>query len=470
METFLIKALQLFMSLTILVIVHELGHYTFSRIFGVWVEKFYMFFNPWLSLVKWKPGKHLRFLSHGDEMSSDTASDSDENKRSWRATEYGIGWLPLGGYCKISGMIDESLDSGQMEQPAQPWEFRSKSAWKRLVIMVGGVLFNFLLAIVIYSGIVYMMGENFVNFTDAPHGMEFCENARKIGFQDGDIPLMADNRHLTHLDGDNVQAMFTAKTVTVLRNHRDTVKIAIPDDFIFTANEDAKESGFLMDYRVPVVIDSVLPGGGAQNARFLHGDRLLAINNDSADSYMKLMSNLGRHKGENVEIKFMRNDSLMSTHAVVDTSGKLGIQLVSPMSFLKVTTRHYNLLQSLPRGIELGWTQMANYVSQLKLIFTPQGAESVGGFGTIGSIFPDKWNWYGFWNITAFLSIILAVMNFLPIPALDGGHVLFLLYEIVTRRKPSQGFLIKAQIIGMSLLLALVLFANANDIIRLVFN
>lgn len=454
--TFWLKALQLILALSLLVVVHEFGHYSFSRIFGVWVEKFYMFFNPWFSIAKWKPRAKVD-------------SDGNEVKSSWRATEYGIGWLPLGGYCKIAGMIDESMDKEQMKEPAKPYEFRSKPAWQRFFIMIGGVLFNFLLAGIIYAGIVWTYGEMYVNFEDAHEGMNYCDSAHAIGFQDGDIPLMADDHKLTYRNGTEITNILMAKTVTVLRNHKDTVVITMPKDFLAQANKDAEEGQMFMDYRMPVYIEQTQARMGAEKAGLQKGDRMLAVGNDTTPSYNQFTEALAKHKGKTVTITYLRDGKLLKTPVEIDADGKLGIQLTPITKIYKVNVKKYNILQSIPRGIVMGWDQMVTYVKQLKMIFTPQGAKSLGGFGAIGSIFPDQWNWLDFWSITAFLSIILAVMNILPIPALDGGHLLFLIYEMITGRQPSEKFLERAQYIGMALLLALLLFANGNDIYRYFF-
>ena len=470
MSATLIKTFELILALGILVMIHEFGHYCFSRLFGVWVEKFYLFFNPWLTIAKWKPGRYFKWFSHGNEMAVAGENDPNENKRSWRATEYGIGWLPLGGYCSIAGMIDESMNTEAMKQPAKPYEFRSKPAWQRLLIMLGGVLFNFLLAVVIYAGIVYAVGEQFINFTDATEGMEYCDSARKAGFVDGDIPLTADGRTLSYYSGEDLNAMLNARQVTVLRNHRDTVTITLPKDFIYQANHDAEAGQAFMTYRLPVVVSQTQPRMGGEQAGLKEGDRLVAVNGVPTPSYTEFTAQLEENKGKNVILQFQRDGKTMTAADVpIDADGKLGILLTEPTKIYKTTVKDYNILQSIPRGIEMGWNKLVTYVKQLKLLFTPQGAQSLGGFGTIGSIFPSTWNWLDFWNITAFISVILAVMNVLPIPALDGGHVMFLLYEMITRRQPSLKFLEKAQTIGMALLIALLLFANGNDIYRFFF-
>ena len=471
-STFWIKTFELLLALSILVVFHEFGHYFFARVFGVWGEKFYMFFNYKLTLLKWKPGKYLKWFSTGDEMGAMEEGEEvkNENKSSWRATEYGIGWIPLGGYCAISGMIDESMNTEAMKQPAKPWEFRSKPAWQRLLIMLGGVLFNLLLAMIIYAGIVYAVGEQFVKFSDATEGMEYCDSAHKVGFVDGDIPLTADGEELGYLNADDLQTMLSAREVKVLRNHKDTVTINLPKDFIFQANEDAQNGQTFMAYRLPVVVSQTQPGMGGEKVGLQDGDRMMAINGVPTPSYSEFTAELEKNKGKNVTLNYQRGGKTITVADVpIDGNGKLGILLTDPTKIYKTTVIHYNILQSIPRGIEMGWTKMVNYVKQLKLIFTPEGAQSLGGFGTIGSIFPATWNWVDFWNITAFISVILAVMNVLPIPALDGGHVMFLLYEIITRRQPSIKFLERAQYIGMMLLFALLLYANANDIYRFLF-
>ena len=453
METFLIKAVQLVMALAILVLIHEFGHYFFSRVFGVRVEKFYLFFNPWFSLFKYKPKKK-------------EPKPGEPEKASWRDTEYGIGWLPLGGYCKIAGMIDESMDKEQMAQPEQPWEFRSKPAWQRLFIMIGGVLFNFILAIIIYSGIVFTWGEQFLPFRNAEEGMMFSPAAQQIGFQDGDIPLFADDTELNYLSGESVMAMVSADKVTILRNKQDTVAISIPENFIFTANKEAEEGQTLMAYRLPVVVANAQNGMGAIKVGLQKGDRIMSVNNVSTPTYELFTSELNKCKNSTVPMTYIRNGEEKSCNIEVDGAAKIGIQLTPIIDIYETTTIEYSFWNSIPRGIEMGVEQLTSYVSQLGLIFTKEGAQSLGGFGALGSIFPETWSWVNFWSITAFFSVILAFMNILPIPALDGGHVLFLLYEIILRRKPSEKILQYAQMAGMFFLLALMLYANANDIYR----
>ena len=456
METFLIKAAQLIVAFAILVIIHEFGHYIFSRIFGVKVEKFYLFFNPWFTIYKYKPKKP-------------EPKPGEEEKMTWRDTEYGIGWVPLGGYCKIAGMIDESMDTEQMKQPAKQWEFRSKPAWQRLLIMVGGVLFNFILAIIIYTGIVFAWGEKYIPFRNATEGMMYSETAHKVGFVDGDIPLAADGKELTYYSGDELLKMLDAKVVTVLRNKCDTVNINIPDGFIFTANKEAEEGNLFMAYRLPVVISDLQPGMGAVKAGLMKSDSIVSINGVSTPSFDIFKAELDKNPDKDVTIGFVRNGKPMESKVAVDAAGKIGIMLTPLTDIYRTVTREYSIFASIPRGIELGVEKLTSYVSQMKYVFTREGAKNLGGFGAIGNIFPESWNWEQFWSITAFLSVILAFMNILPIPALDGGHVLFLLVEIITRRQPSEKFLEYAQMAGMAFLFALLLFANGNDIYRFFF-
>ncbi len=454
METFLIKAFQLMMALAILVTVHEFGHYIFARIFGVRVEKFYLFFNPWFSLFKYTPKKK---------------EGADPNKASWRDTTYGIGWVPLGGYVKIAGMIDESMDKEQMMKPAQPWEFRSKPAYQRLFIMIAGVVFNFILAMVIYSGIVYTWGEEYIKFSDATEGMAYCPAAHNIGFEDGDIPLLADDEKLEYLDAATFSKIFDAKQITVLRNGVDSVNIAMPKNFIFKAEEDAKNGIDFISYRMPVIIAGVENGMGAAKANLMKGDKVLAVNGIKTPEFTSFKAQLDANADKDINIEFIRGGEVMSATVGVDGVGRLGIMLTPITEIYETTTLKYGFFESIPRGIELGVEKLTSYIKSMKLVFTPEGAQSLGGFGALGSIFPESWNWLGFWNITAFLSVVLAFMNILPIPALDGGHVLFLLYEIITGRAPSEKFLEYAQIVGMILLFSLLLFANGNDIYRAFF-
>ena len=446
METFLIRALQLILSLSLLVIIHEGGHFFFARLFKIRVEKFYIFFDPWFSLFKYKP-------KHSD-------------------TEYGVGWLPLGGYCKISGMIDESMDTEQMKQPAQPWEFRSKPAWQRLLVMIGGVLMNFLLALFIYSMILYTWGDSYIALQDMKYGMKFNEHAQELGFRDGDILMSADGKPLERFNMDLLRNIVDAREVTVLRDGQEK-KILMPE---LSLLDIAKEDPMFVGTLYPNVVDSVLTGGPFDKAGIQKGDSLIAFNKvplHSWNEFMEEMSTL-RTKAE-LEQKTTASFSLVYSRAGVrdtvdiQTNSQFMVEAMGGITDYKVTRYSYGFFESFPAGVSLGVNTLKGYVNDMKYVFTAEGAKSVGGFGTIGSIFPKVWDWQRFWEMTAFLSIILAFMNILPIPALDGGHVLFLLYEIIARRKPSDKFLERAQMVGMLLLFALLIWANFNDVLRFLF-
>lgn len=446
METFLIRALQLILSLSLLVIIHEGGHFFFARLFKIRVEKFYIFFDPWFSLFKFKP----------------------KNSE----TEYGVGWLPLGGYCKIAGMIDESMDTEQMKQPAQPWEFRAKPAWQRLLVMIGGVLMNFLLALFIYSMILYTWGDSYVALKDMTYGMKFNETAKQIGFRDGDILKSADGEELTRFNMDMIRSIVEAREVTVLRNGEET-KIAMPE---LSLLDVAKEDPAFVSVLCPNVVDSVIPGGGFAQAGIAKGDSLIAFNGTTMSTWNEFLDQMDMLKVKaELEQKTSASFSLVYSRGGVrdtvdvHTDNKFKVQAIAHALDYKMTVKDYSFFASFPAGVELGINTLKGYVNDMKYVFTKEGAKSVGGFGTIGSIFPKMWDWQRFWEMTAFLSIILAFMNILPIPALDGGHVLFLLYEIITRRKPSDKFLEYAQIVGMVLLFALLIWANFNDVLRFLF-
>ena len=439
MEVFFIRALQLIMALSLLVLVHEFGHFIFSRIFKVRVEKFYLFFDWGFSLFKWKP----------------------KNSE----TEYGVGWIPLGGYCKISGMIDESMDVEQMKQPAQPWEFRSKPAWQRLLIMVGGVMFNFILAMFIYAMVLFTWGESYVDIRKATYGMEFNENAKSLGFADGDIIWQIDGKEAIRYDVDLLRAIADGSEVTVQRAG-EMVAIEIPEEFGLL---DMGRGTPFMQYRIPAVIDSILPASAAHNAGLQKGDSIVSIGGEQIASWNGLMAAMQKMQESDtpeITVQVMR-DSLVSLTAKVDSTYKLGIT-PRPTGY-PVEKFEYSFAESFPAGFAYGWNVVKGYVGDFKYLFSKEGAQSVGMFGTIGSLFPAMWDWHQFWLMTAMLSLILAVMNILPIPALDGGHVLFLLYEVVTRRKPSDKFLERAQMVGMLILLALFVLATYNDAVRFLF-
>ncbi|MCM1489548.1 MAG: RIP metalloprotease RseP [Muribaculum sp.] len=479
METFWIKAAQLVLALAILIIIHEFGHFLFARIFGIRVEKFYIFFDPWKELFKWKPGKYVGGLGKQKNLSKSDESENEncnpKKKSFWGETEYGIGWIPLGGYCKISGMIDESMDTEQMKQPAQPWEFRSKPAWQRLLVMIAGVLFNFLLAILIYAGIVFATGERYVPLKDATMGLQYSGEARKAGFHNGDIPLEADGKALDGLPGDDRLEMLQAKTVKVLRDGKE-VTINIPEKLIFNLDNEMKSDTATINfftYRIPTRITQVMPGEGAAKAGVKEGDEVIAINGTETPALTDFLTTLEKYPAQTIDLSVVRgtaNKDTLTLPVKLSDGAKMGVGLeIDPSAFFKTQEKHYNVFTSIPRGIEMGVDRLTSYAKSMKLVFTKEGAKSVGGFGAIGSIFPESWDWIAFWNIAAFLSVALAFMNILPIPALDGGHVLFLLYEVIFRRQPSEKFMERAQMFGMGLLILLLVYANGMDIVRFFF-
>lgn len=472
MESFLIKALQLVVALVILVTVHEFGHYFFARLFGIKVNRFYLFFNPWFSILKYNPMKGtLQLFSKSDDRAlatfqvSKTREPRPDGKPTWRDTIYGLGWLPLGGYCDIAGMVDETKSSKDLAAEPQPWEFRSKAAWQRLLVMVAGVLFNFLLAIAIYIGIAFHWGDRVVPYQEITEGMDFTDPMLKAGFRNGDILLQINDEDIDpRVASTGWDMIQPGAKVTVLRNHTDSVVIYPDNDLLMALVENNTP---YMTMRVPVYIDNISSNDGAAKAGLLSGDRILSVASDSTPSLSEFFPALDKNKGKTVDMLIRRDGADMTVPVEINSDGKIGIQLTSPLKIYNVKDIKYGIVESIPQGWKKGVNQLTTYVSSMKLLFTPAGAKSVGGFGTLGSLFPNQWNWYSFWEIAAFLSVILAFMNIIPIPALDGGYTLFLLIEIITRRKPSERFLEVANMIGMGFLFLLLIYANLNDVIRL---
>ena len=439
MEIFLIKALQLILSLSILVIVHEFGHYIFARLFKIRVEKFYLFFDAGFALFRFKPKKS--------------------------ETEYGIGWLPLGGYVKISGMIDESMDKEQMALPAQPWEFRSKPAGQRLLVMVAGVIFNLLLAFFIYAMVLFAWNDTYLPLKNVTQGMEFSQAARNAGFQDGDILLMADKKELDRFGVRTLLDIADADEVTVIREGKERV-LTIPEGLMKNLLTD--KEGFAT-YRVPTVVYQTMEGSAAHAVGLQQGDSITAVNGLATPAFGDLRAVLDSSRNREVTLDYYRNGSLHATMVQVDSAGALGFYAMTAPQIYKTVTLTYGFFESFPAGIRMGIETLKDYIAQFKYVFTKEGASSLGSFGAIGNLFPPQWNWQAFWMMTAFLSVILAFMNILPIPALDGGHVMFLIYEVVTRRKPNEKFMEYAQIAGMVLLFGLLIYANGMDLIRAIF-
>lgn len=439
MATFFIKALQLILSLSILVIIHEFGHFVFARLFKIRVEKFYLFFNPGFSLFKYKP------------------------KNSY--TEYGLGWLPLGGYVKIAGMIDESMDREQMAQPPQPWEFRSKPAWQRLLVMIGGVLFNLLLAFFIYSMVLFKWSDSYLPLENVTAGMEFSEAAKNAGFRDGDILLTADNKKLTRFGVRTLLDVANAEKVGVLRNG-ERVELNMEEGFMKSLLRD--KEGFAT-YRTPAVVYQTIEGSAAEMAGLLPGDSIVALNGVATPLFADLRDVLSSNISSEVILDLYRDGVQRSVAVETDTVGAIGFYAKPAEMIYGIVTVDYGFFASFPAGIKMGVQTLKDYIAQFKYVFTKEGASSLGGFGAIGNLFPPKWDWQSFWMMSAFLSVILAFMNILPIPALDGGHVMFLIYEVITRRKPNEKFIEYAQIAGMTLLILLVIYANGMDIVRVIF-
>ena len=430
----LMKILQVLLALSILILIHELGHFVFAKMFRIRVEKFYLFFDAGFALFKFKP------------------KNSD--------TEYGIGWLPLGGYCKISGMIDESLDTEALKSEPKPWEFRSKPAWQRLLVMSGGVLFNFIFAIIVYIGIMAGWGESYIS--NEENSIYVNELAYEMGFRNGDRILKFDDytpERFEMLQAD--MARQTARKATVLRDG-DTVNIYLDQNRI----GDVLNTPGMFDLAIPFVIDTVPPSSPNHDAGLSGGDRITAIAGHPIEFLQDSRSLLADCKGRTIDITVVRDVDTLQVPVQVDTAGRLGIYTSIP----GVKTREYSVLSAVPAGIRHTFSTIGGYVQDLKLIFTPstEAYKSVGSFIAMGQIFPEAWDWYRFLNILALLSIMLGVMNLIPIPALDGGHIVFTLYEMITGKKPSDKFLTAAQMVGMVLLLGLMILAFGNDIGRLI--
>jgi len=445
MET-LIKIGQLLLSLSILIVLHELGHFVFARLFKTRVEKFYLFFNPWFSLFKVKKGE----------------------------TEYGIGWLPLGGYVKISGMIDESMDKEALKKPAQPYEFRSKPSWQRLLIMLGGVIMNLVLAFVIYSFILFAWGDTYLPTKNMEGGIWVTDSIinETIGLQTGDKIISIDNEHperFTHV----FRKMIKGETILVNRNGKDTL-LNIPRDFAgILSTSKLKGAGGLISPRFPFVVAEFVDSSGNKNAGLLPKDRFIKINGIELKYFDQYKFALDTLRGKSAIFTVNRGTENLDFELSVNDKGQLGIYYaglgeLEKLGYITFKNINYSFLQSIPAGFNYAKFQLLEYIDDFKLIldFKSGAHKGLGGFGAIGKLFPATWDWHSFWTITAFLSIMLAFLNVLPIPALDGGHVAFLAYEMITGRKPGEKFLEYAQIVGMILLLFLVLYANGNDIYR----
>ena len=438
MET-LIRIVQFFLCFTILVGIHELGHFIMARVFRIRVDKFYIFFDPWFSLFKFRRGH----------------------------TEYGLGWLPLGGYVKIAGMIDESMDKEQLKQPVQEWEFRAKPAWKRFLVMIAGVAMNIVLAIVIYCGICYTWGESYLSNDDARWGYNFNEAGHELGFRDGDRFVTIDGHR-----PDNVQEIINDLLITeadrtiVVERAGEEVALTLPLEKLIAMRQGKGYEGLFV-LRTPFIIDSVTAPTAAELRR---GDEIIGMTVAESERYENMdfkdyRALLQLHAGEEVAVEVLRGADTLALTLPVSEAGTLGVMAAQPYT---LRTRHYTFWQSIPAGLRKAGATLKSYWQQLKMIVQPKTRmyEELGGFLSIGSIFPTQWNWQDFWLKTAFLSIILAVMNILPIPGLDGGHALFTFWEMLTGRKVSDKVLEAAQYVGLVIIAALLLYANGNDIYR----
>ena len=437
MEAILIKALQFFASLSLLVMIHEFGHYITARIFKIRVEKFYIFFNPWFSLYKRKIGE----------------------------TEYGIGWLPLGGYVSLAGMIDESMDLEQMKQEPQPWEFRTKPAWQRLIVMLAGITMNVLLAMGIYSAMLYTWGENYYHNDDMVYGYTFNEAGESLGFVDGDKIISIDGEAIGNVrEIDKKLIIADDNRSVVVERGGEQVTLTLPLEELVAMRENGSIMGFYQPI-IPFIIEEVVMDS-AKDSGLLANDEIIAIDDTHVEDFFAGKELLTKAAGRNAEIDIVRNatDTLRLT-APINTEGQIGVnvKMIAPRSV------EYGLFESIPAGIRRTGSEIVSYWDQLKMIVNPKtkSYKEVGGFIAIGNIFPSEWNWQSFWSLTALLSVILAIMNILPIPGLDGGHALFTLWEIITRRKPSDKFLEVMQYIGLGLLLLLLVYANGSDIVKL---
>ena len=476
----MIQAIQLILALCFLVFTHELGHFAFARLFKVRVEKFYLFFNPWLSLVRMKrfDGKwHFKFFSRNEE--------DEEWTKHPDQTEWGLGWLPLGGYCAIAGMVDETHSTEDLASEPQEWEFRSKSVWQRMLIILGGILVNFVEGLVIFVMLLWHWGQDTLPLRNVTTGFYYSQIMLDEGFEQQDRILTIDGQEPETLTEVVQSIIIEGKREVVVLRGADTVALTMSEDLgkRYLAQQNAfdkaerekcradesyqKRHFTLIAEWIPCVVDSVFPDNAAAYAGIEKGDSIVAVAGIPTPCNILMTEELQRHACDSVTVDYFRNGDLRQARMFIGDQGKMGVAM--KWNIFEFEHTDYTFWQAIPAGIQYGWGILAMYVKQFRLVFTKEGAQSLGGFGAIGSMFPAYWSWFAFWHMTAFLSIILAFMNFLPIPALDGGYILFLLVEMITRRKPSDKFLEIANNIGFWLLIALLIFANGNDILRYFF-
>ena len=464
---FWIKAAQLFLSLAILVSLHELGHFIPAKIFKTRIEKFYLFFNPWVSIFRYKRVKGEKKYSWFSKKSPEEWEEEKDN------TEWGVGWLPLGGYVKIAGMIDESMDKEQMDKPPQPWEFRSKPAWQRLIIMIGGVTVNLLLGLFIYIMVIFVWGQTNVAPEKLAHGTSIHTYLEKYDLHSGDVILAVDGEKLENLNELNKIIMLRdISTITVRHENNEVQTISLPEDIGSELFQAGAFPAFGMRMKASAV-ERVLPNSGAEKAKIQAKDVIYTVDNKEITYFDEVQQALYVNKGKSVNLSVLRKNNSGITDTIplkakVDSEGKIGFEV--SMGELEdssaISNVNYSFTESISRGTSYGINTLTDYVAQFKFIFTKKGAGSIGGFAAIGNMFPPLWDWQAFWLNTALLSIILAFMNILPIPALDGGHVVFLIYEMITGKEAPQRVLEIAQYVGIFLLIGLMLYANGNDLVR----
>lgn len=488
---FLIKALQLILALSILVVVHEFGHFGFARLFKVRVNKFYLFFNPRFSIFrakkingKWQTKFFSRNLPEHEVQAVDENGVPKTDKKGkpimipddinklpaddWRrypeSTEWGIGWVPFGGYCAIAGMVDETTKESSLSSEPQQWEYRSRKPWQRFFMIVGGVLFNFILAILIFAMLLFKNGEEVLPVRNAYLGYKYCRTALDNGFRNGDIIVAIDGGE-ANSSKDVIEKLVIEgkRNVTVSRNG-ETTTVCLPENFGEQFIE-AKEKQFMTPV-IPFVVDSVMPQSAAMSRGLQRGDSIVGVGGKPLTDVEDIMAAITDNAGKMTTIDFYRRGSLVSDSIMPDENGKIGVVLRDPTHIFETEKIRYGFFAAFPAGIRMGWETLVSYVKQFRLVFTKAGAKSVGGFAAIGNLFPSQWNWTIFWSMTALLSVILAFMNILPIPFLDGGYILFIIYEMITGKKPSDKFMEISLNIGMIFVLGLLVFANGNDLLK----
>ena len=456
----------LILSLTLLVATHELGHLLFAKLFHTRVRRYYIFFNPLFSIIKAKKfgGKwHFLFFNSKTPDSWDEKNLAPEDQDN---TLWGLGWVPLGGYCDIAGMIDETKKAEDLEDVPQPWEYRTKPAWQRLCIISGGVLVNFISALLIYGMIFSTWGKDELPLRSADLGYDYAQVMIDEGFRNGDIILSIDGKEMYELSDATKSLLLDNPRVVSVQRGDSVVDIYMSGHLMERVNNEGVKK--LMVYRIPFIVHSPIAGGNAERAGLMAGDSIVSVDDSAMAAFSDITAALGRRSGQTVLIGFYRNGEMMSLPVDVTSDGKIGVQRESDIPRLFSNYRHvdYTFFEAIPAGISHGWQTLVDYVSSLKVLFSPGGTKQLGGFKAMADLFPDSWSWHAFWELTALLALVLAFMNIIPIPGLDGGHIVFTLWEMITRRKPSDKFLTAAQSVGMFLLIALMILANGNDILR----